>query len=306
MMRNKILYKLHLLLLLSFFLQAHLLAQEDLREDRIFLYEQLMDFQVWMDKYHFSDLVKVERLEVHAKSVVLSLKSRFKKGNVDSLALFWPAFKQEFERATGEQPEEKLFKAFAFQMEIPLKAAKIHIKSHHDRFFDLKIYYNQGLIRIEEQGMSYMVTGNLDIDIEDLKIMYRERKDTITEATIGNVRRAVSHYLYDYYRQKGTPVLYKAKVDTTRTYFNEFTYDITNISHEILDAGYFEYIRINIKITQNRRHVEIAYDFQGKYGSGIFTAPRKSQYKNMEIYYPAQLKDYEENLIKKIANYLKY
>ena len=305
-MRNKLLYKLHLFLFFSCFSFAHLLAQEDLREDRAFLYQQLTDFQLWMDMYHYNQLLEVERLEVHAKSVVLYLKSRFQEGPVDSLALLWPAFKREFKRVRGEPAEKKLLKAFAFQMEIPLEAAKINIKSSNTRFFDLKIYYKEGLVRMEEQMMSYMVNGNFDIDIDDLKIIYRERKDTITETTIGNVRQAISRYLYNHYRKKGTPVLYKAKIDTTRTYFNEFTYDITNISHEILDAGYYEYIRINIKIAQQSRHVEIAYDFQGKYGSGIFKAPRKSQYKNMEIYYPAQLKDYEENLIKQIANYLKY
>lgn len=282
-----------------------LLAQVDLRHDRVFFQTQLQEFEEWMNIYHLSDLIRIDTLIVQPSYLHLKLKSKFAEGTIDSLVLGWPILQFEYQKLASEKLENKLFNAFVFQMEIPPNAAKISINSHQKRFFDVQIYYKRDKIRIEEQMMGYLSSGAFKVDVNDLKKVYRSQRDTITKKTVAKVRRGISEYLMDYYKTKGTPYLYKAKIDTSRSVYNEFTYDITNISHEILDAGYYEYLRINVKIIQQGRQVEVVYDFQGKYGSGIFRAPRKSQYKNMEVYYPHQLKDYEDNLIQQIANYIK-
>ena len=99
----------------------------------------------------------------------------------------------------------------------------------------------------------------------------------------------------------------KAKYKPIDTYGNYIDFTVHNITDEIIKdlfIGYYEFITIHIKITQVGENVEINYSIQGKYGAGIFSAPRECDYDDMEHDYKTYLDRYN-NLIKiKIRNYL--
>ena len=58
------------------------------------------------------------------------------------------------------------------------------------------------------------------------------------------------------------------------------------------------------KIEQVGKNVNINYKLQGKYGSGIFVAPRKGDYIDMEKDYKAYLNIYNQRLKSNIRNEL--
>lgn len=304
-----IINKLLLLMLLwSNAIYSPILAQVDnLLPHEPFYQAQIPEFKAWLQTYHFDRLVQVEGIQVHSNQVILHLVSNFNANPFDSLAMAWDAMQFEYEQLYNEAMEKRLFEAFVFHNDLQPHQAKIHIRSHHPRLFDLTIWADHwGDIHIEENArVSYLSSGIFNINQKELRQMSHGGRDTLGYQSVMSVRRAISQYLFNYYSEKGTPVLYKAQIDTTRTYHNELTYKITNISHEVLDDGFFEYIRINIAVAQKGDLVEIKWNFQGKYGSGILFAPRESQYKNMEVRYANQLQSYEKDLIKQITHHLK-
>ncbi|MCY7328696.1 MAG: hypothetical protein LH618_09125, partial [Saprospiraceae bacterium] len=112
-------------------------------------------------------------------------------------------------------------------------------------------------------------------------------------------------YLVNLYKEKGTPVLWKARVDTSYTTFDEFVLEITHLNNEICPDGYFEYHRIYVKGLQKGEDVELSWEFQGKYGSGIVFPPRKNDYKDLETRYKTNLEEYQKYLFKKLLDYLR-
>ncbi len=121
------------------------------------------------------------------------------------------------------------------------------------------------------------------------------------EAVTTNARR----YLINYYKPKGTPILWKARVDSSFSTFEEFVLEVTHLSNEICPDNYFEYHRIYIKGVQKGADVELSWEFQGKYGSGIIFPPRKNDYKDMDLRYKNNLEDYQSRLFKKLLDYLR-
>ena len=86
---------------------------------------------------------------------------------------------------------------------------------------------------------------------------------------------------------------------------NEFSIEITNISKEVLDdfaIGYFELIIIDVFIQEKDQNVEIVYNFRAKYGSGIFVAPRRSGYVDINSDYPEYVKRYDKRVRKMIID----
>ncbi|MFK7932948.1 MAG: hypothetical protein AB8G22_05520 [Saprospiraceae bacterium] len=280
---------------------------DNLLADEAYFQRQLPEFSLWLQRYHFDRVVQIKQIAVQSNQVVLDLVSNFAHAPFDSLPVAWDALAFEYERMHREPIEHRLLYAFAFHNDLQPYQAKIRIRSRDPRFFDVLIWADhRGNVHVEENArISYMSSGIFSLNQNELREMSSGGRDTLGYQSISTVRRAISSYLFNYYSNKGTPVLYKAKIDTTRTYHNELTYKITNISHEVLDDGFFEYIRINIAVDQKGDQVEIKWNFQGKYGSGIWFAPRESQYKNMEIHYAGQLQRYEQDLIKQITYHLK-
>ena len=94
-------------------------------------------------------------------------------------------------------------------------------------------------------------------------------------------------------------------MDSSYTTFDEFVLEITHLNNEICPDGYFEYHRLYVKGLQKGDDVELSWEFQGKYGSGIVFPPRKNDYKDMEIRYKTNLEEYQKYLFKKLLDYLR-
>jgi len=112
-------------------------------------------------------------------------------------------------------------------------------------------------------------------------------------------------YLTQYYKGKGTPILWRAKIDTSFALYDEFVMEVTHLSEEVCPDGYFEYHRIYVKGLQKGDDVELSWEFQAKYGSGIAFPPRKNDYKDMEPKYKEELEEYQNRLFKKLLEYLR-
>jgi hypothetical protein len=81
--------------------------------------------------------------------------------------------------------------------------------------------------------------------------------------------------------------------------------EVSHLSDEICPDGFFEYHRLYLKGVQKGDDVELSWEFQGKYGSGIVFPPRKNDYKDMDPKYKDNLEEYQSHLYKKLLEYLR-
>lgn len=292
------------------FAKTSFFAQGDLREDIDFFMVQIEEYKAWLEYAGLASVLRVDSLSINKSKLVMYLGSpyndTYNKDNPDSLMVAWEKLKTNFQAKNQKRLEEELFNTFFFQMEVGRDSAEIVITGKNPYNFTVSVNYNYHSITVDERlAMAKNMRGIIVIAADKLQPKIRTMNDTLNDRVLANVRQEISDYLVNYYQQQGTPVLYTADVEILRNYEHELIFEVTNISHEILhDIGYFEYIRITVNVKQQGNDVAISYDLQGKYGSGIFRAPRKANYKSMDIKYADYLKDYEIRLVNKIRNIL--
>ncbi len=165
------------------------------------------------------------------------------------------------------------------------------------------------ITKLEDNGLSFG-ESSITISPKNIAKIYDTTPEKLIFYSPSQLMHTIRTYLYNYYKDKGTPLLYNAQIDTSNIFQNECIIEITHLSNEILDKGYFEYIKFGVEIEKEKERLDkediliIHFDIQGKFGSGVFFAPRKNDYKNIEIHYPLELIEYEQLMRKKIKDYI--
>jgi hypothetical protein len=210
----------------------------------------------------------------------------------------WEKFSHTFRRTQGSFLEEVLLRKVAFLLEVDLKLVHLHIQPAYAtcRPIDYWVTWRDDGLTILNSTIKSMGQDDEPISASQIPKIYLGDGDTITDQTLDKVRDAIGNQLKAYYAGKGTFWL-SAKIDPTIG-TGELTYEITNISNEILDVGYFERIIIEVKLMKTgSKRLNIRYNVQGKYASGLIWAPRNSEYKDMETKYPYELAKYTKKLV---------
>jgi hypothetical protein len=266
--------------------------------DTLFFRETVLDFQAWLVTTKAADALTAKDFHADNQRVTLELTSKSR--------LEWLTLRNTYFDNFKEHIGEELLRTMAFQFEVPLDSAAILITCIADDY-TVQVTYQEGKFVAKELfGLDIRMKGAANIVFEGLStgmtspIIAKNKDEDDIEVLKG---RLIEH-LQGYYENKAQFWGREASVDVLEL-DNEFTIEVTNISKEILNdfsIGYFEQILIEISMKPEDEDILINYDFRGKYGSGIFIAPRRTGYKDMSIKYADYVKRYDKKLRKMIAD----
>jgi len=296
---------------LALYSPAFLAAQPGLLQDAAFFEAQAQEFQRWLEANQMHLAFRTDGLDVKPGKVTLYLTSAGEDSRCEFLQGAWQSWEKQFnkEHRFRQLFHEKLLETWSVLAELPADSTEVFIRCPEQGLFTIRIFSEtDGRILAEENNLKAMGGGVVPIPFEELKEVYTGgRLDSLSrKLSVRKVRLAVGDYLLNHwYKGKGTPILYNVRIDTSYSHYNEFTWEFSHLSSEVLDEGYYEYHRIKIEVQERNNRLEFSWQFTGKFGSGILFPPRRNDYKLMETYYKSDVEEYERELFKKIEEYLK-
>jgi len=294
-----------------------LTAQHDLRHDYIFFYDRQNEYQQWLDTIHLGNFLHFEKISLQPSLLTIVLHSGFVGSqSCDSLQAAWNQLREQYFLETKQALHTTMLEKLCFQMDLPLDSAEILIHCPNSTFkiriYGERIDGNRTVARFEETIDQGMGNGNIKIPVDNVRDIFRGGKAQIGQKAgidIQKMRCVVGDYFYKKYQPKGTKWLWNARIDTSSSFYNEFTYKITHISGEILkERGFFEYHRVNVKIEQVEEILAISWNFQAKYGGGLIYPPREASndYYDLETSpYKILFDDYQQQLFRQLEEQLR-
>lgn len=274
--------KNYLLLLLLLVSTVPVYAQEGLQLEEDYFQSTLSNYQDWLDSTQLSQVLKIETLDVFTDKIELNLIIATRESWLD----LRDTYEEDYNRPIGDD----LLKKLSFQMELVEDSVSIVINTLTEDY-PVIIEALDGQITTLEDEPLISTKGMFKINLADIP----QSKKQTTLGDSEDVKNIIKNYLRSHYEQK--------KVWGKKSRFfvidngEELNIEVSNISKEVLDdflIGYYEFIKIDMEINQKGDVVEIAYELQARYGSGIFVAPRRSGYKDMEPKYSEYVERYRK------------
>lgn len=279
---------------------------QDLRTDRSFFLKKKTEFNGWLRQNKLGNLLKADSVAVSAKKVTLFLRPTYNgKNTCDSIQCAWQKLERNNRMVNGQAFHERLLHKWAFLAEVHEEQAEVIVRCHEPAHFLAKIYSSKGRVPVDERYVRSGAVMDVFTPANLQGINSGDNTALIKGKNMGEVCTKARRWLVNQYKDKGTPILWRARIDSSYTAYDEFVLEVTHLNYEICPDGYFEYHRIYMKGLQKGEDVEISWEFQGKYGSGILFPPRKNDYKDMELHYKANLEEYQKKLFKKLLDYLR-
>jgi len=278
-----------------FLLFCHLAISQDLLKDSVFFRKQVKEYQNWLYKTEFSNVVSYQEIEIKSDKVILDLSI-----NSD---LEWFGLKKTYNSNNSNAIPELLFSRMVHLFELPQENAEIRLTDYKKYFVNIS-YQNNKLVIVEPNPKG-VVKNDITIPVVKINSLQTKTTQDIVENNVEKVKKIIETYLRNFYKDKTarfSNATVKIWQDENTVYAN-----ISNITKEIIyDSfiGYWEIIDIVIKVEQVDNNVKINYTLQGKYGAGIFTAPRQNDFIDMERDYKTYLDTYNEQLKSNIRNEL--
>lgn len=292
-------------------------AQHDLRRDAAFFRNRQYEYQRWLDANHLGNTFRVDDIFVQPDRLTIVLAPAFSPpGACDSLQAAWYQLRERYYRDTRQALHTTMLEKLCFQMDLPLDSAEIRIFCPGSTF-RVRIYGERAdgqrlAARFEENQDRGMGSGDIKIPVGEVREIYRGGKTLVGQKAgvdIRKIRRMVGDYFYQKYHQKGTRWLWNARIDTSSSFYNEFTYKVTHISGEVLKGrDFFEFHKINVKIEQIEETLTISWSFQAKYGGGLIYPPREASndYHDLETSpYKSQFDEYQQLLFRQLEEQLR-
>lgn len=278
----------------------------DLRHDLNFFWQKLPEYTRWLNQNGLGNILIADSVAATPQNVTLFLRPPSHDARVcDSLQCAWNNLESANRRVNGQYFHERLLHKWAFLAEIHQDQAEVIVRCHDPAHFMARVYSRDGRIPVEGRSLraasvtQVSLPGSLDgVNSGDNVALIRGKR-------VGQVCSSARRYLIRYYTPKGTPVLWSARIDSSYASYDEFILEVSHLSYEICPDGYFEYHRIYVKGLQKGDDVELSWEFQGKYGSGIIFPPRKNDYKDLDLRYKNSLDEYQRRLFKQLTDYLR-
>lgn len=267
---------------------------------------QQKQYELWLERHNLNDYLEIRRLRVESDQLTLYIQKGSKLSDCDALRDFWINYSTEHAK---QYPRDQrfhavLFNTWSFFVEVEPDSLQIVLECPAGEEL-VRIYgESDRRIVVEESFDRKMGNGVMEIALSNLyagECLEAQSPDQNARF----IRQKIGKYIEDWYKAKGTDFWFDARLRIDEDYFSEFTYVITHLENEIIQEDYFEYHRINIKVVQMGDRINIIWDFRGKYGAGVFTTPRESEYKPIDNYYPGAVAEYEARLLKHIQDHLR-
>ncbi len=281
-------------------------AQTDLRKDKDFFQKKKVEFNTWLGENKLAGIFRADSISVTANKVTLFLRPVYKGKLVcDSIQCAWDKLEKSNRTLNGQYFHERLLHKWAFLAEVRPEQAEVVVRCHTPAHFLAKFTSKQGKMPVQGFNIRAGTVRDVQVPTSLAGVNTGDNIMLLPGKTVAPVCANARKYLISFYKPKGTPVLWTARIDTSYATFDEFVLQVTHLSKEICPDGYFEYHRIYVKCLQKGNDVELSWEFQGKYGSGIIFPPRKNDYKDMDLRYKNELEEYQKHLFKKLLDYLR-
>lgn len=278
----------------------------DFRKDLAFFRKKQTEFNDWLRRNHLDHVLRADSVSAGAKKVTLFLRPMYRGNRVcDSIQCAWNLLESRNESVNGQAFHERLLHKWAFLAEVHQTQAEIVVRCHEPAHFLSKINYRHGDFALDGRNVRAAAVVQVPLPASLEGVNTGDNTTTISGQRVGAVCAKARRYLIAHYKPKGTPILWRARIDTSYSSYDEFVLEVTHLSDEICPDGYYEYHRIFVKGTQKGEDVELSWEFQGKYGSGILFPPRKNDYKDMEARYKHNLEEYQKRLFKQLLDALR-
>jgi hypothetical protein len=266
--------------------------------DSIFFEEAAIQYQTWLEQSEASKAIVVSDFQLDSNKVQLKLQANTRTE--------WLTIRSNYFDAKKHRFGKRLLKEMAFYFEVPLDSASILIECDNDTY-DVHIYYENEAIVIDELfGLDIRLKSAVPIAFKEVGVNgvgpIIVKNKSLADLEI--LKQSITGRFQTHYEAKEQFWNRKAKFEVLEL-DNEFSIEITNISKEVLDdfsIGYFEFIIIDVFVEPKGKDIEIIYNFRGKYGSGIFIAPRRSGYKDMNGKYEEYVKRYDKKVRKMLID----
>lgn len=271
--------------------------------ERAFYDTQLKEYGRWLassglDNYLDTDSIAVSTEMKGSASLYLKVEDRST----------WQDLKYEFDSRYKQYLGTYLFDKFCFMMQIMPTRGTLIITSR---------------VQSGSEGLFVKINANKTIDVEDMRsggsstgidfsgdntISGRTILSLEKEYTTQTISDEIEDYFKYYYKDKGHLLgMSQASCRIVRAK-NTLICEVTNLKGEIIydcNVGcYFEIIRHQVSINSQDEGHNLTYHLLGGYGSGIFSAPRKNFYKDMNIEYKDYIFDYKLTFMDKLKNHL--
>ena len=279
----------------------------DLRADASFFREKIGDMNAWFEKNQLGDLFKADSVQVERNRVTLYVRPAKQNGqSCVHMQNAWNEVQKANRKASGEDFHHRLLHKWAFLAEVHEDQAEVVVRCHDPAHFRARIYNGKGNIPVELRSVRSGAMMQIALPQSFQEINNSASKAIIANKNVGDVCTKARTWLVNFYKSKGTPILWRARIDESYALYDEFVIEVTHISNEICPDGYFEYHRINVSGVQKGPDVELTWDFQGKYGSGIIFAPRKNDYKDLNNQkYGSYHAEYQRRLFNRMVYHLR-
>lgn len=278
----------------------------DLRQDLAFFQAKLPEFQTWLQQNQLDLVLVADSVSAAPRKVTLYLRASYRGARVcDSLQCAWDRLERANYQQSGQFFHRRLLHKWAFLAEVHEEQAEVVVRCHDPAHFIRRINSRNGNIPVDGRNIrsGSVVEVRLPASMQGINV--GDNMALLPNKKVKAVCTGARRYLANLYKNKGTPILWQARVDSSYTTVDEFVLEVTHLSYEICPDGFFEYHRIYVKGVQKGEDVELSWEFQGKYGSGILFPPRKNDYKDMDLRYKNNLEDYQRHLFKKLLDYLR-
>lgn len=281
----------YLFLFALFWHQGVFAQSEDLTLHTNFLETRVDTINLWLSNNNIpTNLLTAKSVSVKKNKVTLLMKVKDKH--------HWNRLNIENKSSYRKSFHRILFEKFAFQSDLQRSQLEIEIEGIDAIIF---LYFEHTEILEEIMEKMGEVADNHEIPLKD--ISYLMRSDSITTNRVKDIKTTITTALDEYFRPYTTE-FNPYNFNIISSLGNELIIDIRNVKNVILDAGYFEYIRISMEFREKPNNIELKYRIWGKYGSGILWAPKRSDYIDMEPAYTAELNEFSLIFKNKIHNIL--
>lgn len=279
---------------------------QDLRNDKAFFEKKRIEYNHWLKRNQLGHILRADSISTSARKTTIFLRPTYNgRRTCDSLQCTWQRLEKSNKLVNGQAFHERLLHKWAFLAEVHEDQAEVVVRCHDPAHFRAIIYSKNGRVPVEERNIRSGAMLEMQVPASLQGINTGDNTYLFRGKNVNDVCTNARRWLVNCYKDKGTPVLWKSKLDTSYVAYDEFVLEVTHLSYEICPDGYFEYHRIYVKGVQKGEDVELTWEFQGKYGSGILFPPRKNDYKDLELKYKSNLEEYQSRLFKRLIDHLR-
>lgn len=269
--------------------------------DSTFFAEQTITMNDWLERHSISPIISKTSIQTVPNYVILRLEAQSPEK--------WLRLRQDFLDKKNISLEKGIFDAFVSRMQAGEDSVLLYVN-----FSEISYQIQAGLdseknyeFVVEEKNKPRGIILGMPFDLP--RTAFYNKKDTTISGSVQAARKKIEKFLNTKYNGK-EGWFWSAKMQYPyRTTYDSVAYiKVENIKNEIIDdcnICYYEKldVRVSISRVENGR-LRLTCQVQGFYGGGLFQAPRRGDYKDMEDEHKEYLDNYVENLRNELGRYL--